>query len=218
MADTGSNAPLTPEEVARVDAAIAVSEQGTSGEILAVVARRSSIYWHAPYVAGLWGAGIAIALATAVFLIGWGEWHWHVGIYVAVTVAGFLAGFFLARIDAIERLFADEPIMKAEAEERAARLFMDHAVFGTTGRTGVLLYVSLFEHMVIVLGDSQVSSKLGPIEYQSIVAAVIARLKEGKLEEGLLEGIRMLGTYLAQHFPAAADDVNELPDKLYVIA
>src|SRR5262245_47455811 len=71
-------APLSPDQIARVDAAIAEAEKNTSGEIIAVVAGRSSVYWHAPYEAGLWSAGIAIVLATAVGLIvehKFPEWH-----------------------------------------------------------------------------------------------------------------------------------------------
>ena len=212
--------PITADQIARVDASIAEAEKTTSGEIVAVLAHRSSIYWHAPYESGIWGAGIAILLATAVSLVFWHEWPvWHIGWYVGITGAGFLAGFFLARLnDDVQRFFADEAIMKAECEEKAAQMFTQHRVYATAARTGVLLYVSLFEHMVIVLGDGTISEKLGPIEYQAIVASVISRIKQGALDQGLIDGIKMLGTHLTAHFPPSPNDINELPDKLYVIA
>jgi putative membrane protein len=209
---------LTAEQIARVDAAIAEAEKNTSGEIIAVVAGRSSIYWHAPYEAGLWGAGIAITLATIGSLVaGYGWPHWHIGYYVGISVFGFLAGFFATRIDAIERIFADEAIMRAECEERAKSLFAEHGLFGTAGRTGVLLYVSLFEHNVIVLGDGGISAKMPPGTYSQVVDAVVKSIQDGKLAQGLIDGVRMLGAQLATHFPRAAEDVNELPDKLYVL-
>lgn len=217
---TTTDAPLlTSDQIARVDAAIADAERSTSGEILVVVARRSSIYWHAPYEAGLWGAGIALLLATLYSFIAANEWLvLHVGWFLAISSVGFLAGFLLSRIDTVERFFADESIMKAECEERAYRLFAEHGVFRTQGLTGVLVYVSLFEHMVIVLGDSAISAKLGPVEYQAVVSAIISRTKAGNLDQGLVEGVKMLGEHLAKHFPPSEKDVNELPDKMLVIS
>ena len=231
MAATENDVSLTKGQIAVVDEAIADAEKNTSGEIVVVVAARSRVYWHAAYEAGLFGAGLAIILATlGTFVATWAGWiphggseahggwpTWHIGWYVALTAGGFAAGFFLSRIDRIERFFAGDQMMKAEVEERARRLFLQHAVFGTKGRTGVLLYVSLFEHMVIVLGDTAISSKLGPPEYEEIVQVVIKKIQAGKLHEGLLDGIQLLGVHLASNFPRAADDVDELPNRLYVM-
>jgi putative membrane protein len=218
MADTPKIGPLTPGQIAKIDEAIADAERNTSGEIIAVVAGRSSTYWHAPYEAGLWCAGIAIVFATIGSLISGNGWPlWYIGWYVAITVGGFLAGFFATRIENVERLFADQAIMRAECEERAQRLFVEHGIFRTTGGTGVLVYVSLFEHTVIVLGDSAISARIGPNEYTSIVEAMVKKIQQGRLQDALVEGIETLGTHLAAGFPRAASDVNELPDKLYVI-
>lgn len=222
---------LTPAQVARVDQAIGDAEKNTSGEIIAVVSGRSRIYFHAPYEAGLFGAGLAIILATGGTLLakafslvphgglesngGWPTWH--IGIYCALTAAGFLAGFFLARIDRVERFFAGEQMMKAECEERAQRLFLQHGIFSTKGRTGVLVYVSLFERMVVVLGDQAISNKLAPGDFAEVVDAIIKKTLAGKLDEGLIDGIQLLGVQLATNFPRAKDDVDELPDRLYLI-
>jgi putative membrane protein len=218
MAETTTVGPLTAGEISRVDSAIAEAERNTSGEIIAVISGRSSVYWHAPYEAGLWFAGIAILFATIGSLISQNGWPvWHIGWYVGITVAGFLIGFFATRVENVERIFADQAIMRAECEERAHRLFAEYGLFRTTGRTGVLVYVSLFEHTVIVLGDSAISAKLGPNEYTTIIESMVKRIQQGKLAEALIEGIETLGTDLAASFPRAAGDTNELPDRLYVL-
>jgi putative membrane protein len=218
MADTKTLPLLTGEQIASVDAAIAHAEKNTSGEIIAVLAERSSAYWHAPYEAGLWCAGIAILFATIGSLVSGHGWPlWYIGWYVAISVGGFLIGFFATRFDDIERLFADKAIMRAECEERAHRLFVEYGLFRTKARTGVLLYVSLFERTVIVLGDSAISAKLGPADYTMIVDGVIKFIQRGQLADGIIDGIDSLGTHLAAHFPKGENDENELPDKLYVL-
>jgi putative membrane protein len=232
MADPRMVPMLTAAQIKRVDEAIGEAEKNTKGEIIAVLAGRSRIYWHAPYEAGLLGAGLAILLATLgsllltalkVFQHGGVEAHggwptWHVGWYCAISVTGFLGGFFLARFPRVERCFAGAHIMRAECEERARRLFAQYGVFGTTGHTGVLLYVSLFERMVIVLGDTAISAKLGKTEYEEVVEVVIKKIAAGKLQEGLIDGIQLLGVHLAAHFPKAPGDADELPNRLYVVA
>jgi putative membrane protein len=222
---------LTTAQVARVDQAISDAERNTSGEIVAIVSPRSRIYFHAAYEAGLFGAGAALILATGGTLLakafGWiphgglesnGGWPtWHIGIYCAITILGFLGGFFATRIDGVERFFAGDRMMEAESEERAQRLFLQHNVFATQHRTGVLLYVSLFEHMVVVLGDRAISAKIAPGDYAEVVEAIIKKTRAGKLEEGLIDGIQLLGVQLAAHFPKTEADVDELPDRLYLL-
>jgi putative membrane protein len=218
MAETVDVGPLTAGEITRVDEAIAAAEKNTKGEIIAIVAGRSSMYWHAPYEAGLWCAGIAIVFVTIGSLVSGNGWPlWYIGWYVALSVGAFLIGFFATRVDKVERLFADEAVMRAECEERAQHLFTEYGMFRTKHGTGVLIYVSLFEHVVIVLGDAAISAKLGPSEYTSIVDEMVKRIQQGKLVDALTGGIETLGQHLATHFPRAADDVNELPDKLYVL-
>src|SRR5262249_62292609 len=122
-----------------------------------------------------------------------GEWpHWHIGIYCAITGVAFLVGFFAARIDRIERMFADQAVLRAECAERAKGLFAEYGVFKTSGRTGVLLYVSLFEHVVIVLGDSAISARTGPSAWSAIVETIVKSLQGGNLERGIIDGIEML--------------------------
>ena len=156
-----------------------------------MVAGRSSVYWHAPYEAGLWFAGIASCSRRSGRSLANGDWPvWHIGCTCAITVGGFLTGFFATRVINIERFFADRAIMRAECEERAHRLFSEYGLFRTTARTGVLVYVSLFEHVVIVLGDSGISAKIGPNEYTTIVDAMIKRIQAGQARTGADRGHR----------------------------
>ena len=43
---------------------------------------------------------------------------------------------------------------------------------------------------------------------------MLAEIRHGRIADGLAEGVRGVGAVLAEHFPRADDDVNELPDRL----
>jgi len=43
---------------------------------------------------------------------------------------------------------------------------------------------------------------------------MLVELKAGRLADGMIAAAERVGAVLAQHFPRAEDDVNELPDRL----
>ncbi len=209
---------LRPPQIARIDSAIADAESQTSAELVPVIALRSGEYWHAPYQSGLWGMGAALFLTTVVSMVIDHTWPvLHVGWYLAISIVGFLSGALLARIDGVERVFAGDDVMVTQCQARARQLFAAQGVFGTKNRTGVLLYISLFERVALVIGDSTISRKLDPSAYGSVVAAVTTRMHEDRLEDAVIDGLSHLGALLAEHFPKAADDENELPNKLVLV-
>ena len=46
------------------------------------------------------------------------------------------------------------------------------------------------------------------------MAKLIAQVRDGRLADGMIAAIGDVGAILGTHFPRAADDVNELPDRL----
>lgn len=209
---------LDAEAISRIDAAITRAETRTSGEIIAVLTARSGFYLHAPLVGGLFGAALAVAVVSAIsFAVHRELPQLHVGWWCALTLGGFVLGFLLARLDALERALAGRQILLAECEQKARNAFHDHGLFKTKGSSGVMIFVSLFERTVLVIGDTEVDAKLGSKDYRSVVDAMLPLLGEGRLEAAFTTGIERVADLLAPHFPRAKDDVNELPDRLYVL-
>jgi uncharacterized membrane protein len=50
--------------------------------------------------------------------------------------------------------------------------------------------------------------------WNGVVARVEARFMEGRYADGLIEGVRMAGAALVEHFPPRPDDINELADDI----
>lgn len=71
---------------------------------------------------------------------------------IAIIVAGFLVGATLATRFPVLRLpFIPPGEMRHEVERRALEVFQRYRIRTTRGGTGVLIYVSLYEHMVRVV-------------------------------------------------------------------
>jgi putative membrane protein len=95
------------------------------------------------------------------------------------------------------------------------KAFVEEEVFATRDRTGILLFISLLEHRIEVLGDTGINEKVDTDEWVDVVLHIREGIRQGKLAEGLVEAIGMCGKLLERGgVTLREDDINELPDKV----
>jgi putative membrane protein len=107
--------------------------------------------------------------------------------------------------------------MLDEVAARARETFFDKRIHHTSDATGLLVYVSLFEHRAVVLGDQNVMDKLGQDFLDRLCQQLTAGFRQGKPLETMCAVIASAGEELAGPFPRSTDDVNELEDTLILI-
>lgn len=202
---------LTPEAETRVHAAIVAVEKRTSGEVVPVVLGRSDAH-----PVGEWRSAAAFAFFGSVLLEG--VLPWHSPVFLILCQVGLAAiGFFLARgIVGWKRLFIAEQRATDVALEQASIEFQRLELHRTEGRTGVLIFVSLFERRVIVLGDSGIHAVVGDDHWVKTRDAVLTGIDRDDLAAGLIASITACGDVLCTHFPIAEGNRNEIPDRLVV--
>ena len=83
-------------------------------------------------------------------------------------------------------------------------------MYRTRDETGILIFVSVFEHRVWVLADRGINAKVDPGQWDSIVAHIVSGIKDGRQADAICEAVKEVGGILARHFPVKADDVDEL--------
>jgi putative membrane protein len=214
-----------PEDRERVKAAVAQAEAATSGEILPVVATVSGRYDRAE---DLFGLLVALALLAAAWrpLMAAAEGGWGGGVdttvglggALVVVAVGFIGGAAAASaFPALRSPFLPQAEMRQEVERRALEQFQERRVHGTAGGTGVLIYVSLSERLVRVVGDETIAARITQEDWSTIAQAVVDGMKKSRPAEGLIEAIRLSGERLAQHFPIRPGDRNERSNELTLI-
>jgi len=205
---------LTGEERTRIETAVREAEARTSAEIVPIVAIGSGRYHRAVDIAGVWCAMIAFLLLglfspdRLVVL-----WEGFVVLCLGLAVGAFIAH----AIPAVKRGLASETEMSARVMDAAFRTFRTYGVGETAGRTGILIYVSLFERMAVVIGDTALADRLKPDDYASIRNALLERLKAGSLTEGLIAGIHTAADLLEPIAPRAPGDINEISNALRLL-
>jgi putative membrane protein len=203
-------------ELQRIRNAVQEAESKTSGEIVPYAVDRSDEYAEAHWRGGAMLG--ALALAVSVYYHASAPWEYpltYAQSAVAILVMG-VVGFYVVRlVPALQRLLTGHRQMERRIGQRAAEAFVTEEVFRTRDRTGILLFLSLVERRVLVMGDSGINAKVKQEEWHEIVNTIVQGIRSGRPADGLIEGIRRSGDLLQRHGVARRpDDTDELPDSL----
>jgi len=217
---------FTEQQRKRVEQAVVEAEAQTSCEIVPVVASASGRYDRPEDMIGLW---LAVIAAVSIWLTlprptnesgDWAGMPLYVGVLamVASVLVAFIVGAVAgSRIGWLRRLFTPRQQMLEEVSSRAREIFFDNRIHHTSGATGLLIYVSLFEHLAVVLGDQEILDKLGQPFLDRLCKQLTAGLHQRNPMEALCGVIAEAGEQLSGPLPRAAGDVNELQDALVLI-
>jgi putative membrane protein len=113
----------------------------------------------------------------------------------------------------LRRLVVPSSVLTERVRQRASEAFLAEEVFRTRDRTGILIFLSLFERRVVVRADRGLDDVVTTPEWEEIVDGIAAGMREGRPGPALAEGIRRCAS-LAERVPPRADDRDELPGQL----
>lgn len=206
---------FTDNDRERIASAVKEAELATSGEIVPVIVQSSSDYPESHFKALLAGMAIGLLIFEGYLLLlaGWngGMWSSMVGAPLAAALGGIGGMMASMYIPSIQRRFVGGSRMDTAVHDRAMKAFLEHEVFLTRDRTGIVLLVSLFEKRVEVFGDSTINEAVQSEDWSEVVAIVIRAIKNGKTTDGLVEGILKCGSLLGGlGVSIRSDDTNEL--------
>ena len=204
---------FTQDEQLEITLAVQHAEQQTAGEIVPMVVSVSHTYPEAE----LTGAAVlalpvalAAALVTSSFFWWQGEVLWLFLGYLSVV---FLFGRLLVRsCPALLRLFIRRQRAAVEVERAAFSHFYAAGLQATRDANGVLIYISVLERRVWILGDRGINEKIPQQTWQEFVKRLTTGIREKQQGPALCAIIEEIGNLLHTHFPPKDDDRNELSD------
>lgn len=218
---------LTEADRDAVSKAVQHAESHTAGEIVTIMAERSDTY----HDVALWWSAFVAFLALAV--VGWfwpfylalidrvtgawqGEWHpgQVLGLALFIAVVKFTGMYLILMWQPLRLWLVPGPLKHRRVRQRAITNFKIGAERRTHGRTGVLIYLSLAERRAEIVADKAIAAKVSPEAWGSAMATLIGEIRAGRSGAGLVGAVEAVGAILAEHFPRAEDDTNELPDRL----
>lgn len=218
---------MTDADRARVSAAVSAVEARTAGEVVTIVTEKSDDYAE---VALLWSALAAFLALAALALFpdfylglydrvtgGWTQ-AWHprgvFAVALVVAIAKFAAMWLLLLWRPLRLALVPGGLKRARVRARAITCFKVGAERRTHGRTGILIYLSMQERRAEIVADVAIAGKVAPEVWGQAMAAMLARIREGSIADGMIAAVGQVGEVLAEHFPLGEGDTNELPDRL----
>jgi putative membrane protein len=116
----------------------------------------------------------------------------------------------IKRTNWLKRIFISQKEVDEEVEEAAIINFFNEGLYRTRDETGILIFISVFEHRVWVLADRGINQKVKPGQWDEIVRLIIEGIKQKRQAEAICEAIQEVGDMLKEHFPIKPDDRDEL--------
>lgn len=217
----------------RIAAAIRAAEANTAGEIFAVVETEPQAY---PATAFVTAVILSFALPLLAVLVagfdprffvpadgGWSSGDAATDVVRALEAQAalqalvFVIAYLLVRHTALSRWLTPHAVKRERVHELALTQFLSHGVHVTEARTGVLLFLSIPDHVAEVVADEGIYGRVDKAVWTDTVDAMIAGAQRGDLTGGFEAAIAKAGEVLAAHYPPSASDSNELPDRLIVL-
>jgi putative membrane protein len=188
--------------------AVKAVEAQTSAEVVVAVRQRSGQYGVLAYHFGVGLAALVVLLllvSPQVYSLG------------AIAIEGLLAlllGTVLAaNFDTLLRALSRRATLSRNVSTSARAAFFDLGISRTSGRNGILVYVSLFERRCEVLTDIGIDPAELDAGWQAANRDLEASVKRRDLP-AFFRALASLGPVLGRAHPRSADDVNELPDEV----
>jgi putative membrane protein len=211
----------------KVSAAIAAAEGNSAGEIVVVVTDSSDPYHD---VALHWS--VLVLIAVLAWAAAWPSalrWWWDTLVggwgtepslrqlltfLMILAVAKFTAVLLILRYKPLRMALTPGQTKTRRVRRRALTVFKSAAERRTSGRTGILIYLSMRERRAEIIGDEAITAVTTHETWGEAMSDLLAHVREGRIADGMVAAIKDIGVVLAEHFPRSAEDKNEIPDKL----
>jgi len=208
MADWSKNV-LSTEQKLQIEEAVAKAELLTNAEIVPMIVRRSSESQES--IRGfLLGSlsGLLVCYILAEFF----ALHGYAYIVLLSAALGLLASYS----PGFARLLVGRAERRRASELRAELEFSRLKLTKTMDRVGILLFVSDFDHHVVVLADESIAKVLDSHTWSDVCSTIILGLKTGSFSTKMAEAIGKMGNLCAVPFPPKPVNINEISNHIII--
>jgi len=200
---------LNDESKAALSEAVSAVEAASSAELVIAVRPRTGSYLHADL-----GFGILMGLAALAVLL-FSPWIFApVWVLADPVLIGALAGLVGSRSARLRRVFTPWRERRERVEAAARSTFVERRVHGTTGRTGILFYVSVLEREAAFVADVGVEALASTEAWRRALGEIEQAVRDKEDGVAVAARIHALAPLLGPALARGENDVDELPNEV----
>lgn len=193
----------------RVRRAIEEVESETSAELVVVVRRQSASYRQVDVAVG------SVTAFALLMVILFHPWSFPLPWIPLEVLFAFLVGYGVSSLFwGLKRALLRHKTLRQATWQAACAAFHEKGVSRTSGRNGLLVYVSMLERRVECVTDIGIDTEALGSGWSEALAMLRRSVARRPDLEAFATGLEALGPILGAVLPRAQDDVNELPDEL----
>jgi putative membrane protein len=203
---------FNPQEKEEISRAIKAVEKRTIGEVAVILVEQSDPYPEGEFLGAILMGGLLAFILTLVFF------HGQIWFLIPLHFLFAFPLFLLfKKVPVLKTPFIGAKRKEEAVRRRALQAFYEKGLYKTRRNTGVLFFLSLLEHKVWVLADKGIYEKIKQEKLNGFARQVSSGLKEKQAGRSLVRAIGETGDLLAEHFPMAPGDTDELPDEVQIL-
>lgn len=198
---------LDDEARAAFKQAIEAVENASAVEVVVALRQKSARYGH-----------VNVALAAVVAFVGLAVMLYAShpfslsSILIDPFVVALLAGAAVEWLPPVKRWLTTPAARRRHVATAARATFVERGVHSTTGRTGLLVYMSWLEREIALVPDSGLAAALPDGALATLENELTAAMHAGGV--AVARRLEAAGPLMGEVLPHRDDDVNELPDAL----
>lgn len=180
---------LRDESLTKIEKIIEGVEEKTSAEVITMIVKKSTNSYQE--------LSLLLISFFAMFFI-----TQDPNLVFATAIGGALIYSVKKKVD------------KIESQNKAYTYFYEMIVGKTKNATGVLLFISIREKQVWIMGET--NTKLSPESWQAVAQELTEGMKKQNLNVALENGLNLLGALLNKNCPPEKINLNEIPNQLII--
>ncbi|MEN8247530.1 MAG: hypothetical protein ABFS32_01255 [Bacteroidota bacterium] len=209
---------FSEDEKVRIKDAVTELEKTTAGELVLYFARKSDNYPGSRWkFSAIIGASVSLGIGLLSYLFILPTWLTPFTISVVILVLMILAYLLAIFIPNLRLSLSSNRTISKRVLTKARDVFLQEEVFKTKDRIGILIFISEFEHKVVVLGDSEINKKISGKDWKHIVDTIVLGIKHQQVAQGIVNSVTTCQELLLENgFTNVEKDGNELPNEIRV--
>lgn len=204
---------FSEDDLEAIKKATTAAESKTGGEIVPYIVERV-VERDGPRWRGAALGALAAALSAGLLHLLGPFWGGSGVLWITLpAVAGAGLGFLVGGFEAVGRRLIPADQLERAVTMRAEAAFVEEEVFDTRDRTGILVFLSLFERRAVILADAGINRSVPKDTWKVVVDELVGGIRAGRAAEAMQRAVTRCGEILAEHEVALRpDDTDELPD------